>query len=127
MKYRHGFVSNSSSSSFILAFPEPVNVPTDVQRMLLPGEMCGFAHDDIMVCKYDLARWIYKKMNRVKNKKQRSDDYYFSEDLNKFMDEHKDCYFFEIEVDRCDGLYEDIVGSGELFYPNIPVLRTSDH
>jgi hypothetical protein len=56
MKTRHGFVSNSSSSSFIVALKELPKTPEDVQELFFRGER-GFGDDGMSLV-------IFQDLNR---------------------------------------------------------------
>lgn len=62
MKTRHGFVSNSSSSSFIVAFPNDMEVTTDnVQEYLFSDRKYITAYDDVIDVE-DATSRIYDDM-----------------------------------------------------------------
>lgn len=62
MKYRNGFVSNSSSSSFIIAFKEKPSSPEELQKILFGKSEFYSSWDDAPVSTLDAAKQIYKDM-----------------------------------------------------------------
>lgn len=58
MKYRNGFVSNSSSSSFLVAFPRNPKSAKDVQEMVF-GDTKSFVHP------YDSAIYTAEQVSQV--------------------------------------------------------------
>lgn len=59
MKTRNGFVSNSSSSSFIVAFPKKPTSWQELQRMVFQGDLTHTLWTDDVVNTEDLAQVIW--------------------------------------------------------------------
>lgn len=72
MKIRLTFVPNSSSSSFIVAFPKKPKDVIDVLRFMfgkdVTGNVCGDC-DDGFISKMDVASTVWKDINRKENNK----------------------------------------------------------
>lgn len=59
MKIRSGFVSNSSSSSFIVAFPREPKSARDVQRLMFGNETTIERYDNV-VSTYKIAKTVWE-------------------------------------------------------------------
>jgi hypothetical protein len=94
MKIRNGFVSNSSSSSFVVAFPKKPDNAEEVQYILRLGEHV-VAYGEVMHG-YDAALRVYQDilLQKANNK----------EEITESMEEF---YETEIEARRQLGLDED--------------------
>lgn len=58
MKIRHGFVSNSSSSSFIVAFPHKPKSATELQKML-------FGNEEVYPSPFEDKQWTAQTIAEV--------------------------------------------------------------
>jgi len=75
MKIRTGFVSNSSSSSFVVALPHKPKDVKDLQEMLFGKEQwhynsIAYDGDDKDVPTIDIAEKVFKKIKRKATKKE---------------------------------------------------------
>jgi len=70
MKIRQGFVSNSSSSNFIVAIPKEIDTAKKLQELLFGSDIYMKYYDDSFSCK-DLAEVIF---NDIKGQDDRSSD-----------------------------------------------------
>lgn len=99
MKIRQGFVSNSSSSNFILAFNEkPKSV--DELKNLLFGDKETFGYRDFAVPTIDIAEAVYDQLNKPLN-------------LDEILHELSSGWLDGVTVDRWDD-------------PNLPEMWIKD-
>jgi len=135
MKTRTGFVSNSSSSSFIIAFnkkPESI----DKMKQILFGDEKIFHHP------YEKTGYLTKKVaetvyNDILNQKSKNQEEVIEElgcgwidhpgkDGKKFFKKNKDCEIFVVEYSDNDGPFYCAMEHGDAF-DKIPHIRVSKH
>lgn len=88
MKIRNGFVSNSSSSSFIVAFPKKSDSIEDVMAMLDLQENFEGYHDEIFT-PYDIAKKTYEDILSTKRLTKKS--------ISKVVEEVRWNYMYNID------------------------------
>jgi hypothetical protein len=100
-KYRYGFVSNSSSSSFIVAFPKKPTTKEEVSEMMFPRDPDGMVH----------SPWDHVETNLTHT---RASEIVFADiqaqKLNKISKKEL--------LEELDGRY--YVSDGKLYYENDP-------
>lgn len=65
MKIRHGFVSNSSSSSFIVAFPHKPKSAAELQEMLFGNEeMYSSPYEDMQWTAQTIAEVVWRDLEK---------------------------------------------------------------
>jgi len=83
MKIRNGFVSNSSSSSFLVAFDRTPESAEDLHDMMFPTECCVQECEGAVMDSHEIAQAVYDriKINKTKfNPLQKHELYEFIED-----------------------------------------------
>lgn len=82
MKIRNGFVSNSSSSSFIISFPEEINSKNDLRKVINGG----------VVEENMLGNILEHILQHIKEEKERQnlviDGFCENDDIFEFMDDY---------------------------------------
>ena len=154
MKIRHGFVSNSSSSSFVVAFNHVPETTSELQKLLFGiRDFINIYGEDVST--YTIAATVMedlKKQKPVSEKKIISEvqsgwfpghpDYDFTgeerEDYwkecndkgeklaKRFVKTYKDSKFFIFEYSDNRGVLETAMEHGDIF-SNLPNIRISHH
>jgi hypothetical protein len=75
MKIRRGFVSNSSSSSFIVAFPKKPTCEKDVEKMIFGDSKVGLLHpyNKIAYAQGAVAETVYEDIKKQKKKLKKAE------------------------------------------------------
>jgi hypothetical protein len=132
MKTRLGFVSNSSSSSFIVAFDAIPNSPAELKKLLFDDKTAiGYYDKAITTERATYTIWDDMQSNNPLDKNQLEsyiyDDY---EGENKviedFVNKHTNAIFFEFSYADEDGPYFSVMEHGGVF-DALPHLTFSHH
>ena len=83
MKIRSGFVSNSSSSSFIIVFPKEINSVDEMGELLYRGEWDEpqEEHEDSDICRKTIAETVYRDYVEAKKAPREEQDREILSDL----------------------------------------------
>ena len=122
MKTRTGFVSNSSSSSFILSFKEKPKSAEDIRKAIFPGQD-KFSPNwgDEEYCTKEASEIIFKYMKDISSKGKF--EKFVEERWILDKDDYRDIiikadgefvYFFECGNECGSGIICDLEGSNEL-------------
>ena len=135
MKFRNGFVSNSSSSSFVVAFPKDLHL-VNLKELLFGDAEHLTAYNDPFSTE-ELANQIRKDIeaqtpNHVPEDRGNDWEYdnnypiYDTELVKSMIREHpdKDIYVFEYRDE--DGAFYSTLEHGDVF-KNLPHRRESHH
>ena len=143
MKIRLGFVSNSSSSSFVVAFPRVPRSAKDVQEMVFGDECCVYYNGSRLDAE-QASHFLFSQMAAPATQEQLIDavdgDYYedgvswdtidnqnkkrSNETIENFRRKHEGIlYTFEFADDNPEGR---ILEHGDVFH-RLPHLRQSRH
>jgi len=155
MKTRNGFVSNSSSSSFIVGFKEIPKSVEELQKLLFGDSCCIAAYGDTVSAKH-AAEFIFGDLQRQKPSspedvvKEVQGGYFpgypnmnYGKDndwdafwqlcsekgqevAQKFLNENPDCTFFVFSYGDNGGNFEATLEHGNTF-KNLPHLHISHH
>jgi hypothetical protein len=99
MKIRNGFVSNSSSSSFVVAFPKKPESIEDVYKFMFDGKdgvVCAFDDDDAL-SRFEVSKNVYKSLEEI-GFKEATDEEIASEFSERY-------YFFDGKFYETRGRY----------------------
>jgi len=91
MKTRNGFVSNSSSSSFVVVFPEEPKSPEDVKKHIfngVDGEM-SLDYYDYSLSHDEISNQVFAKCKHKATKEELTDEF-----MSILYD-----YFYDVEKD----------------------------
>lgn len=141
MKYRTGFVTNSSSSSFLLAFDRPLTeISADELRNMMFGDheyTCGGAWNDYKVSTLYAAELVKEKAKEVsfadiveRIESSESGEGWGQLDspemVSEFLSENEDKYLYEVEFPDNEGSTQSLLSTSSA-YENIPHVQTMSH
>jgi hypothetical protein len=151
MKIRKGYVSNSSSSSFLVAFPKYPKSVDDVHEILFgknqglyelkwpTKDIAKIVFDDIKrqvpnninLAKSKVYNAVYDRLNEFRIGEKYNIDWQEykacnNNEIDKFMDENKGSYCFVFTYADEDGDLGADMEHGSLF-DGLPYLRSSNH
>jgi len=135
MKIRHGFVSNSSSSSFILALPKHVGGADKMAEILFgknwKTETVEWSSSisckqiaDVVYRDYCEEKKNYKEGLRIVE--ARNYDEFYQADVDNLLKNNPECTIIRLEYGDEDGELMGTIEHGNVF-DMIPHIRISNH
>lgn len=131
MKIRHGFVSNSSSSSFVVAFDKEPKSMEDVKiAMFGAEEHFPSTYSEYSYSTNQIAETVWRDIqgqrpNHRKNIRHESPDYY-PDPYPEFMKQNKGKFIYVFEYADEDGDYYCTLEHGGIF-DKLNHMRNSKH
>lgn len=88
MKIRNGFVSNSSSSSFIIALPDIMKSAEELREYLFPANV-EYIYDDCYDASYPIQQVVESVWNQIKDQAPNTKEEVLEEYMSGWTDSNK--------------------------------------
>ncbi len=130
MKIRNGFVSNSSSSSFIVAIPKKVKTVEQLKEIMFPGQKF-ISHpyeDGVSITTKKIAETVFKDMEEQipNNRESLLSEYDYNDRTESFAVAHSKDNIYVFSYSDNDGSFQSFMEHGGIF-ENLPHITISHH